>query len=145
MISVPSPLTEELLLLAAVAESNLKNSGSKGEEEAADAEREGEAIRLSRGKEPFVLILERWWHLRKRFCKPNFDFISGFSFRAVGEAAKSYRNPSIAKDSHNDTRKMVNAGQFEVKFGLSVHFIMRGDKARFIGAENALKCEWNLI
>ena len=59
MISVPSPLTEELLLLAAVAESNLKNSGSKGEEEAADAEREGEAIRLSRGKEPFVLILER--------------------------------------------------------------------------------------
>ena len=61
VISIPSALTEELLLLAAVAESNLKNSGSKGEEEAAaaDAEREGEAIRLSRGKEPFVLILER--------------------------------------------------------------------------------------
>ena len=55
VISIPSALTEELLLLAAVAESNLKNSGSKGEEA---AEREGEAIRLSRGRDPFVLILE---------------------------------------------------------------------------------------
>ena len=57
--------------------------------------------------------------------------VSGFSFKTV-EGAKSYRNPSIAKEERHRqgytaiTRKMVNAGRFEVKFGLSVYFIMRG-------------------
>ena len=55
-ISIPSLLTEELLTLGEDA-SNLKYSGSKGDEA---AERQGEAIRLSRGREPFVFILKRW-------------------------------------------------------------------------------------